>query len=62
MDGGTEGQLHVISKKQHETIFEGDYFKDIKMWKIEKTKQHWRPWLKFINDYLFFGPQTETMA
>ena len=61
-DGVTEGQLHKISKKQHDNIFEGEYPRNTKMWPIEKARQHWRPWFKFINTYLLFRPHMDTMA
>lgn len=60
-DGILEGQLPAVTKKQHEVIFEGDYPKETKQWRIIKARQHWRPWLKFVNDYLIFRPHVETM-
>ena len=60
-EGIVEGQLPAITKKQHEAIFEGDYPKETRVWRIDKARQHWRPWLKFVNDYLLFRPQVDTM-
>ena len=60
-EGIFEGQLPGVTKKQHEVIFEGDYPKMPRVWKITKARQHWRPWLKFVNDYLLFRPQVDTM-
>ena len=60
-DGILEGQLPAVTKKQHDVIFEGDYPKMPRVWTIAKARQHWRPWLKFVNDYLLFRPQVETM-
>ena len=42
--GTLEGQLHAVKKKQHETIFEENYTKETKLWRIYKAHQHWRPW------------------
>lgn len=32
------------------------------MWKSDREKHLWRPWFKFVSDFLLFRPQTETMA
>jgi hypothetical protein len=29
---------------------------------MDKAVHHWRQWFKFVNDYLFFPPQKETMT
>ena len=60
--GTTEGQLSIVKKKQHDTISEGEYPKVTRQWKIDKARQQWRLWLQFVNDYLIFRPQVETMA
>lgn len=62
LDDITEGQLPALTKKQHENIFEGDYPKESKLWKIEKARQHWRLWLRFVNNYLIFRPHTEMLV
>lgn len=60
-DGVNEGQLPKLSKKQHDIIFESEYPRDTKLWQAEKARQHWRPWFKFVNTYLFFRPHAEVM-
>ena len=61
-DGAVEGQLPGLMRKQHETIFEGEFPKGTRVWRIDKARQHWRPWFKFVNQYLIFRPHPETMA
>lgn len=60
-EGILDGQLPAVTKKQHEVIFEGDYPKVPRVWKIAKARQHWRPWFKFVNDYFLFRPEVETL-
>jgi hypothetical protein len=36
-DGITEGQLPMLTRKQHETIFEGEFPKDTRVWRIDKA-------------------------
>lgn len=62
MHGVVEEQLPVLTRKQHEVIYEGDYLKATKVWKIERARQDWKPWFKFVNHYFLFRLQSETMA
>jgi len=41
-----------LTKKQHETLFEGEFPRTPKGCTLDKAKHHWKPWLKFVNDYL----------
>lgn len=61
-DGVSESQLHKISKKQHDVIFEAEYPREAKVWPIEKARQHWRHWFKFVNTFLPFRPHANTMT
>jgi hypothetical protein len=61
-DGANEGQLPALTRKQHEAIFEGEFPKETRLWRIDKAKSHWKLWLKFVNHYFLFRPDPETMA
>lgn len=52
----------MVSRKQHETIIEEDFPKDTQFWRLDKARQHWSLWFKFVNNYLLFRPHPKTMA
>ena len=62
VDGAAWDQLPRLTKKQHENLFKGEFPQSPKGCQLDKAKQHWRSWLKFVNDYLVFRPQKDTMA
>ena len=51
-----------LTKKQHENLFEGEFIRTPRGCPLDKAKHHWRPWLKFVNDYLVFRPQKDMMT
>lgn len=61
-DGVGEGQLPALTRKQHEAIFEGEFPRETREWKIDKARHHWKLWFKFVNSYFLFKPHPETMA
>lgn len=62
LEGLLLDQMPELTKEQHEEIFEGEFPRTSKGCLIEKARHHWRPWFKFVNNYLFFRPQKEMIA
>ena len=62
VDGLLLEDLPGLSKKQHEEMFEGEFPRTPRGCHLEKTKHHWKAWLKFVNDYLVFRPQTDMIT
>jgi hypothetical protein len=55
-------QMPGVAPEQEEEIFDGEYPRTEKGGQIDKARHHWRPWFKFVNDYLFFRPQKDWIS
>ena len=62
MDGLSLETMLGLTKPQIEEIFEGEIPRTPKGCSLEKAKSHWKPWLRFVNDYLVFRPQKDYMT
>lgn len=61
-DGLLLEKMHGLTKKQHGDMFEEEFPRTPKGCRLDKDRHHWKPWLKFVNDYLVFRPQKEMMT
>ena len=61
-EGMTLDSMPALTKKQYENIFEGEIVRSPRGCPLNKAKHHWRPWLRFVNDYLVFRPQKDMMT
>ena len=61
----SEGQLVEempgLTQSQFESWFEGPFPRTPKGCRLDAAKPQWKQWLKFVNDYLLFRPQRDTM-
>lgn len=62
IDGERLDNMPGLTKKQHENMFEGEFPQSPRGCQLNKAKQHWQVWLKFVNDYLVFRPQKDMMT
>lgn len=61
-DGLILDELPGLSKAQQEEMFEGEFIQTPKGCHLDKAKQPWKLWLRFVNDYLVFRPQKDMMS
>lgn len=54
--------MDTLTKSQFAFLFKGDSARTPKGCRLDAAKPQWRPWLKFVNDYLAFRPQKDTMS
>ena len=61
-EGKLVEDLDTLTKNQFASLFEGDSARTPKGCRLDAAKPQWKPWLKFVNDYLLFRPQKDTMT
>ena len=51
-----------LSRHQFTTLFDGDFHRNPKGYRINSAKSQWKPWFKFINDYLDLRPNKKMIV
>ena len=55
-------EMPGLTQSQYETWFNGTLPRAAKGCHFDAVKLKWKPWLKFVNDYLLFRPVKDTMS